>query len=38
VIALGRRGGLAMPFNTTGMFRGWVTEDGRFVVKLFSDE
>jgi beta-aspartyl-peptidase (threonine type) len=38
VIALGRRGDLAMPFNTTGMFRGWVTRDGRFVVKIFGDE
>ena len=38
VIALGRRGDLAMPFNTTGMFRGWVTKDGRFVVKIFGDE
>jgi L-asparaginase / beta-aspartyl-peptidase len=38
VIALGRRGQLAMPFNTTGMFRGWVTKDGQFVVKIFGDE
>jgi beta-aspartyl-peptidase (threonine type) len=38
VIALGRRGGLATPFNTTGMFRGWVTKDGKFVVKIFGDE
>jgi L-asparaginase / beta-aspartyl-peptidase len=38
VIALGRRGDLAMPFNTTGMFRGWVTKDGRFVVRIFGDE
>jgi L-asparaginase / beta-aspartyl-peptidase len=38
VIALGRRGDLAMPFNTTGMFRGWVTKDGQFVVKIFGDE
>jgi L-asparaginase / beta-aspartyl-peptidase len=38
VIALGRRGDLAMPFNTTGMFRGWVTKDGRFVVRIFSDQ
>jgi L-asparaginase / beta-aspartyl-peptidase len=38
VIALGRRGELATPFNTTGMFRGWVTKDGRFVVKIFGDE
>jgi beta-aspartyl-peptidase (threonine type) len=38
VIALGRRGRLATPFNTTGMFRGWVTEDGEVVVKIFGDE
>jgi beta-aspartyl-peptidase (threonine type) len=38
VIALDRRGNLATPFNTTGMFRGYVTEDGRIVVKLFGDE
>jgi beta-aspartyl-peptidase (threonine type) len=38
VIALDRRGNLATPFNTTGMFRGYVTEDGEIVVKLFGDE
>jgi L-asparaginase / beta-aspartyl-peptidase len=38
VIALGRRGDLATPFNTTGMFRGWVTKDGKVVVKIFGDE
>ncbi|MGH2712347.1 MAG: isoaspartyl peptidase/L-asparaginase family protein [Thermoleophilaceae bacterium] len=38
VIALDRRGRLATPFNTTGMFRGWVTSDGQFVVKIFGDE
>jgi L-asparaginase / beta-aspartyl-peptidase len=38
VIALDRRGNLATPFNTTGMFRGYVTEDGAIVVKLFGDE
>jgi beta-aspartyl-peptidase (threonine type) len=38
VIALGRRGDLATPFNTTGMFRGWVTKDGQVVVKIFGDE
>jgi beta-aspartyl-peptidase (threonine type) len=38
VIALDKRGRLATPFNTTGMFRGWVTEDGQFVVKIFGDE
>jgi beta-aspartyl-peptidase (threonine type) len=38
VIALDHRGKLATPFNTTGMFRGWVTKDGRVVVKIFGDE
>jgi L-asparaginase / beta-aspartyl-peptidase len=38
VIALDKRGELATPFNTNGMFRGWVTEDGQFVVKMFADE
>jgi beta-aspartyl-peptidase (threonine type) len=38
VIALDHRGRLATPFNTTGMFRGWVTKDGEVVVKIFGDE
>ena len=38
VIALDNRGRLATPFNTTGMFRGWVTKDGEIVVKIFGDE
>jgi L-asparaginase / beta-aspartyl-peptidase len=38
VIALDRRGQLATPLNTTGMFRGWVTKDGEIVVKIFGDE
>ena len=38
VIALDRRGRLAMPFNTTGMYRGYVTGDGDIVVKIFGDE
>ena len=38
VIALDRRGRLAMPFNTAGMYRGYVTRDGQIVVKIFGDE
>jgi beta-aspartyl-peptidase (threonine type) len=38
VIALDSRGRLATPFNTTGMFRGWVTKDDEIVVKVFGDE
>jgi L-asparaginase / beta-aspartyl-peptidase len=38
LIALDRKGSLAMPFNTPGMYRGYVTEDGEIVVKIFGDE
>jgi beta-aspartyl-peptidase (threonine type) len=38
VIALDKGGRLATPFNTTGMFRAWVTKDGEVVVKIFRDE
>ena len=38
VIALDGRGRLAMPFNTSGMYRGYVTEDGDVVTKIYRDE
>jgi L-asparaginase / beta-aspartyl-peptidase len=38
VIALDRRGRLAMPFNTAGMYRGYVTKDGQIVVTILADE
>jgi beta-aspartyl-peptidase (threonine type) len=38
MIALDRGGTLSVPFNTNGMFRGWVTGDGQIVVKMFADE
>ena len=38
VIALDHDGSLALVFNTTSMYRGYVTEDGEIVVKLFGDE
>jgi L-asparaginase / beta-aspartyl-peptidase len=38
VIALDGRGRLAMPFNTEGMYRGYVTEDGDVVTKIYGDE
>ncbi len=38
LIALDSRGNLSIPFNTNGMFRGWVTRDGEIVVKMFADE
>jgi beta-aspartyl-peptidase (threonine type) len=38
LIALDSNGNLSIPFNTNGMFRGWVTRDGEIVVKMFADE
>jgi len=38
VIALDAKGNLAIPFNTNGMFRGYVTRDGQIVTKMFADE
>ena len=37
VIAMDPRGNIATPFNTSGMYRGWVTADGVVVVKIFRD-
>jgi beta-aspartyl-peptidase (threonine type) len=37
VIALDGRGRLAMPFNTSGMYRGYVTEDGDVVTGIYRD-
>jgi beta-aspartyl-peptidase (threonine type) len=38
VIALDARGRLAMPFNTEGMYRAYVTRDGKVVTKIYGDE
>jgi L-asparaginase / beta-aspartyl-peptidase len=38
VIALDRHGNLAMPFNTEGMYRGYVTRNGEVVTKIYGDE
>jgi beta-aspartyl-peptidase (threonine type) len=38
VIALDKDGNLAMPFNTSGMYRGYATADGQIVVAIFGDE
>ncbi|MFN2636458.1 MAG: isoaspartyl peptidase/L-asparaginase family protein [Gemmatimonadaceae bacterium] len=37
VIAMDRKGNIAMPFNSAGMYRGWVTKDGTVVVKIYKD-
>ncbi len=35
VIAIDRQGNMALPFNTSGMYRGHVDPDGKFVVEIY---
>jgi beta-aspartyl-peptidase (threonine type) len=37
-IALDKDGNIAMPFNTTGMFRGWIKPDGSRGTAIFVDD
>jgi L-asparaginase / beta-aspartyl-peptidase len=37
VIAVDKNGNLSMPFNTAGMYRGYVKEDGNAFVKIYAD-
>jgi beta-aspartyl-peptidase (threonine type) len=37
-IALDADGNIAMPFNTSGMYRGWIKPDGGRGVAIFGDE
>lgn len=36
LIALDRQGNFTMPFNTSGMYRGYIRADGRAVVSIFK--
>ncbi len=38
IIAVDKDGNISMPFNTEGMFRGFITSEGRLEVKMFGDE
>jgi beta-aspartyl-peptidase (threonine type) len=38
IIAVDNKGNVAMPFNTSGMFRGFVKSDGKMKVAMFGDE
>ncbi len=38
VITLDSQGNVAMPFNTAGMYRGYVLSDGRPVVAIYGDQ
>jgi beta-aspartyl-peptidase (threonine type) len=37
LIALDHKGNMSMPFNTEGMFRGAITEDGRIEIFIYKD-
>lgn len=37
VIAVDRQGHIATPFNTEGMYRGWVGSDGKLQVKIYIE-
>lgn len=38
VIALDRDGNIAMPFNTPGMYRGYIDAEGNMVIRIYKDE
>jgi beta-aspartyl-peptidase (threonine type) len=38
VIVLDREGNVAMPFNTEGMYRGFITEGGAVTIHIYGDE
>jgi beta-aspartyl-peptidase (threonine type) len=35
LIAIDRNGDIALPFNTNGMYRGYVDSNGKFVVEIY---
>ena len=35
LIAIDKKGDIALPFNTNGMYRGYVSADGNFVVEVY---
>ncbi len=37
VISLDRKGNIAMPFNTAGMYRGYVDRTGNYTIKIYKE-
>jgi beta-aspartyl-peptidase (threonine type) len=37
LIVLDNKGNFAMPFNTEGMYRGYIKEDGSFEIKIYKE-
>jgi L-asparaginase / beta-aspartyl-peptidase len=38
IIALDKQGNIAMPFNSEGMYRGFIKNDGTFEVKIYKED
>jgi beta-aspartyl-peptidase (threonine type) len=38
LVAIDHGGNIALPFNTSGMYRGHVGVDGEFVVEIYRQE
>jgi L-asparaginase / beta-aspartyl-peptidase len=38
LIAVDRNGNVAMPFNSEGMYRGYITADGKVYINIYKDE
>lgn len=38
VVALDREGNIAMPFNTPGMYRGYIDTEGNMVVRIYRED
>jgi beta-aspartyl-peptidase (threonine type) len=36
LIAVDKNGNLALPFNTSGMYRGYLGENGKFVIEIYK--
>jgi beta-aspartyl-peptidase (threonine type) len=36
LIAVDKKGNIALPFNTSGMYRGHIREDGKFVIEIYK--
>lgn len=36
LIAIDRQGNIALPFNTSGMYRGYLDPNGKFVIKIYK--
>ena len=38
LIAVDKNGNIAMEFNTEGMYRGYIKNDGKTAIKIYKDE